>query len=62
MVNPQAAAHQKRIFVGKLDGELWASEKNDLRAVISAGILSRAGREGFWAVSFRCEQRTTCVL
>jgi hypothetical protein len=41
--------HQNQIFVGKLDGELWASEKNDLRAAISAGILGRVGRQGFWA-------------
>jgi hypothetical protein len=39
----------KQIFVGKLDAELWASEKNDLCAVISTGILGSVGREGFWA-------------
>jgi hypothetical protein len=43
--------HQKQIFVGKLDGELWASEKNDLRAAISAGILGKARAGGFWAAS-----------
>ena len=39
--------HQKQIFVGKLNGELWASKKIDLRTTISTGILGRVGREGF---------------
>jgi len=45
--------HQKQIFLGKLAGELWASEKNDLRAAIARGILGRAGAIGFlgrWAM------------
>ncbi len=37
------------LFRGKPDGELWASEKNDLCAAISTGILGRVGAEGFWA-------------
>jgi hypothetical protein len=31
------------LFRGKPDGELWASEKNDLCAAISTGILGRVG-------------------
>jgi len=38
--------HQKQIFVGKLNGELWASEMNDLRAAISMRILGKVRREG----------------
>jgi hypothetical protein len=40
-------AHQKQIFVGKLDGELWASEQNDLRAAILTGFWARARRRVF---------------
>ena len=46
----------KTIFVGKPAGELWASEKNELRAAIAREILGKLQWKGFWAVSFRCEQ------
>jgi hypothetical protein len=38
---------QKQIFVGKLGGELWESEKNDLSGAISTGILGKGGTRGF---------------
>jgi hypothetical protein len=41
---------QKQLFVGKLDRELWASEKNELRDGVCWRVLGslRAGL-GFWA-------------
>jgi hypothetical protein len=48
------ARFEKQIFVGKLDGELWASEKNDLRAAISTGILGKGADERvFGRLSYR---------
>jgi len=38
---PPWRAHEKQIFVGKLHGEFWASEKNDLQAAIAKGILGK---------------------
>jgi hypothetical protein len=51
----------KTIFVGKLDDELLASEKNNLRAAISTEISGRAGTNPGTLARGRRFSTNTCL-